>query len=266
MDSTTAAGGPQDGVVRPSDDANGPRDRVSVTAFGFSLIGFSLVAIPLGVWGLVRTRSGAGGGRGFALAALGVSAAWIVATFALVATSGLLSNIDTIAAADLPEGAPAAVASVASGASGASATPSSTPAASSAPPDASQPNRPLSKPRKIYWEDLTAGMCLRTAPESALDMPVVDCRAAHEDEVITRTVMAGPGKWPGDEVIETSAEAKCRTAFATYVGIGYDDSRLELDFWTVDPDGWRDGGRTLVCLVYDPSDPTLTGALKGTAQ
>ena len=189
-----------------------------------------------------------------------------MATFALVATSGLLSNIDTIAAADLPEGAPAAVASGASGASGASATPSSTPAAASGTPEASQPTRPLSKPRKIYWEDLKAGMCIKTAPESALDIPVVDCRAAHEDEVITRTVMAGPSKWPGDEVIETSAEAKCRTAFATYVGIGYDDSRLELDFWTVDPDGWRDGGRTLVCLVYDPSDPTLTGALKGTAQ
>ena len=260
MDDTTAAGGPQDDVVGPSDDAKGPRDRVSVTAFGFSLIGFSLVAIPLGVWGLVRTRSGAGRGRGFALAALGVSAAWIVATFALVATSGLLSNVDTLAAADLPESAPAPVAS------GALATPSATPATASATPEASQPTRPLSKPRKIYWEDLKAGMCLRTAPESALDMPVVDCRAAHEDEVITRTVMAGPSNWPGDEVIDTSADTKCRTAFATYVGIGYDDSRLELDFWTVDPDGWRDGGRTLVCLVYDPSDPTLTGALKGTAQ
>ena len=164
--------------------------------------GFSLVAIPLGVWGLVRTRSGSGRGRGFALAALGVSAAWIVATFALVATSGLLSNIDTLAAADLPESAPAAVASGASDGSGASATPSSTPAAASGTPEASQPTRPLSKPRKIYWEDLKAGMCIKTAPESALDIPVVDCRAVHEDEVITRTVMAGPSKWPGDEVID----------------------------------------------------------------
>ena len=50
-DDNTAAGGPQDDVPGRSDDANRPRDRVSVTAFGFSLIGFSLVAIPLGVWG-----------------------------------------------------------------------------------------------------------------------------------------------------------------------------------------------------------------------
>jgi len=259
MDDTTAAGGPQDDVVGPSDDAKGPRDRVSLTAFGFSLVGFSLVAIPLGVWGLVRTRSGAGRGRGFAVAALGVSAAWIVATFALFATSGLLSNIDTIAAADLPENGPAPVVS------GASATPGATSAATGTP-EASQPTKPLSKPRKIHWEDLKAGMCLTTAPESASDIPVVDCRAAHADEVITRTVLTGPSKWPGDDVIDASADTKCRAAFATYVGVGYDDSRLELDFWTNDRDGWNDGARTLVCLVYDPSTPTLTGAFKGTAQ
>ena len=254
MDSTTAAGGPQDDVVGPSDDAAAgvPRSgsRSSDSASCNPVGGVGTGPHPFGRWTWARLRAGGSGGLG------GVD-------------RGHLRPGRHVWPAEQRRharcGGPAGKRSRTSRL-GCLATPSDTPATASATPEASQPTGPLSKPRKIYWEDLKAGMCLKAAPESALDMPVVDCRAAHEDEVITRTVMAGPSKWPGDEVIDTSADTKCRTAFATYVGIGV--RRLTAGAGLLDRRPGRMARRRQDPRLpgVRPSDPTLTRALKGTAQ
>ena len=106
-------------------------------------------------------------------------------------------------------------------------------------------------------------MCVRTDPgDLALDVTVVDCRAGHEEEVMARTELAGPEEWPGDQAIDDAMDAACDAVFASYTGIGYDDSRLEMDQWTVDEAGRPDGGRTLICLVLDPAEPLLDHALQ----
>jgi hypothetical protein len=61
-------------------------------------------------------------------------------------------------------------------------------------------------------------------------------------------------------------EGKCRAAFERYVGVAYDESDLDLDFWTADEEGWSSGVRTLVCFVYDPSHESTTEALAGTTR
>ncbi len=110
-------------------------------------------------------------------------------------------------------------------------------------------------------------MCVQTDPgELALDVTVVDCRAEHEEEVMARTELAGPEEWPGDEAIDDAMDAACDAVFAKYVGIAFDDSRLEMDEWAVDEAGWRDGGRTLICLVLDPAEPLLDHALQSSRQ
>jgi Septum formation len=208
---------------RAAQGAAGPEDRrpmdaVSVTAFVLSLVGAGIVAIPLGIWGVVRADSGRRRGEGLAVAALVVSAAWAVVAATFLVTSGVLGG------------------------------------------------GTLAKEREVYWADLQPTMCVRSTDDEAPDIPVVDCRAEHESEVMALIDLGGGDRYPGDEAIEAQGEVACRAAFADYVGLGYDESRLELDFWWSDTTGWEDGERTLVCLVEDPSQGMVSSALRGTAQ
>jgi hypothetical protein len=69
------------------------------------------------------------------------------------------------------------------------------------------------------------------------------------------------------------AGEKCKAAFATYVGLELDQSRLDFDFATPDESSWNDiipvlrssmiGRATLICLVWDPDHDQITGALRG---
>ena len=157
--------------------------------------------------------------------ALALSAAWVLIAVVLVLRPPVLGS-HTIAAAVRGEAAPAPVVSVVPPHPGATTT----------APEAPEVDQRVTR---VYWEDLEAGMCIRVPAEDAVDIPVVDCRATHEEEVSVRTVLTGPDAWPGDEALEASAGKKCRPAFADHIGIGYDDSRLELDLWTNDQHGGR---------------------------
>lgn len=244
----------QGGTARPDtgrEEPGRPRDAVSVTAFAASLLGAGLVAVPLAVWGLTRTGPDARRGRGFAVAALAVSVAWVVVALVLVYRPVVLGS-HTIAAAVRGGAAPSTPAVV---------VPS--PEATASAPG---PEEVDQRVEKVYWEELEAGMCIRVPADDAVDIPVVDCRAEHDVEVLARARLSGADEWPGDAAVEASADRRCREEFAEHIGIGYDDSVLELDFWTNDPEGWAEGGRTLVCLVHDPSTPTLTEALAGAAR
>jgi hypothetical protein len=243
----------------PGSSAASPVDKVSVTAFVFSLIGFGIVAIPLAIWGLVRTKPGPRRGRGFAVAALAISVAWVVVGSALLLTLGVFAGGQKAAVSDVSDAIPTATATA--------PTTSANATTSAGAPVAPQPTGPLSKAKRVYWEDLRQTMCVRIpeAPD-AIYVSVLDCRAEHEEEVTARTVLAGTTKWPGDDAVDTAAEDKCRTAFEAYVGIGYDDSRFELDFLTTDKSGWEEGDRRLICLVLDPSQQKLTRSLRGAGQ
>lgn len=133
---------------------------------------------------------------------------------------------------------------------------------------ATGPTGALAKPKRLHWHAVKSAMCVRLPddPNGVQYLTVVDCRAAHQVEVLGRAVISGPKKWPGDDAIYASALDKCRKAFETYVGLGYDESRLDLDFLTADVKGWNAGDHTLVCLVFDPEHATITKALRGTAQ
>jgi hypothetical protein len=116
--------------------------------------------------------------------------------------------------------------------------------------------------QRVYWEDLQPGMCVREDPNE-MDYIVVDCRAEHEEEVMSRGTLTGSKEWPGDAALEDAADEKCESAFAAYVGLGIDESRLDYNYLTPDRDGWTDGKPTLICLVLDPSHNQITRALRG---
>jgi Septum formation len=117
-------------------------------------------------------------------------------------------------------------------------------------------------PLRVYWEDLQPGMCVREDP-NGMDYLVVNCSAEHEEEVMLRGTLAGSDEWPGDAAIDDAAWEKCTSAFASYVGLRIDESRLDFNFVTPDKDGWTDSKPTLICLVVDPSQDQITRALRG---
>lgn len=239
----------------PVSRAPASTDTVSVLAFVFSLVGMGIVAIPLGVWVILRTGRSGRRGRGFAIAALAFSAAWAVAISALLLASGSLIGGGQAATSDVSERAPTVSDTASSTSSG--------PTSASTATAGSGSTRPPDKPKRVYWEDLKPTMCVRFPQATDTTyVTVVDCRVGHQEEVMSRTTLAGGTKWPGDDAVDAASEVKCRAAFESYVGIAYDDSRLELDSVTTDAAGWADGDHTLVCLVLDPANEHLTRTLR----
>jgi hypothetical protein len=118
-------------------------------------------------------------------------------------------------------------------------------------------------PLRVYWEDFQPGMCVREVTEGIEDDIVVDCSAEHEEEVMSRGTLAESKEWPGDAALEDAAGEKCKSAFASYVGLKFGDSRLDFDFLTPDKDSWNDGKVTLICLVLDPDHDQITRSLRG---
>jgi hypothetical protein len=119
--------------------------------------------------------------------------------------------------------------------------------------------------QRVYWEDLQPGMCGREDPND-MDYIVVDCSAEHEEEVMSRDTLARSKEYPGDAAVEDAAQQKCETAFASYVGLELDESRLDLDYFTPDEDSWTAGKVTLICLVLDPDHDQITRALRGASE
>ena len=237
-------------------------DKVSVSAFVLSLVGVAIVAIPLAIWGIVRTGSSARRGRGFGVAALCISAAWALVASVVLVNSGVLSGGRQVALTDSPPSRSAPTAS-----------PTASPTAVKPTPSPSvthvgiQPRGPLKKSKRVYWEDLKPTMCIKVPTNpSGVYVTVVDCRAEHEEEVMARTVLVSSKKWPGDAAIQAAAESKCRRPFASYVGIAFDASKLDMDYLSGDRSAWTSGDRRLICLVLDPSRSKLTQALRGVAE
>ena len=146
--------------------------------------------------------------------------------------------------------------------------PSATAIASSAPPTPSPtPSTPLKKSRDMYWGSLKPGMCVFEPDEDeSVDVTVTDCRAEHHGEVTLRTTLPGDRTWPGDAAVDALAAVVCEKAFAKYVGVAFDESRLDVYHYTTQRDGWEDGDRRLICLVYDPEEETTSVALRGSKQ
>jgi hypothetical protein len=106
-------------------------------------------------------------------------------------------------------------------------------------------------------------MCVRVPTGQAFEyLTVIDCRAPHEAEVTARGVIPGTSKWPGELAVDEAATKQCEPAFARYVGVTVEDSRLDFDYFVIDAAGWKTGPHTLICLVYDPSADHLTKSVR----
>ncbi len=95
-------------------------------------------------------------------------------------------------------------------------------------------------------------------------VPITPCGDAHDSEAFHAFDLTGD-TYPGDEAIQTEA-AKCQDEFAAYVGKAYEESTLEINYYSPTEQSWKDlDDREILCLVYDPAGKT-TGSLKGSAK
>ena len=113
---------------------------------------------------------------------------------------------------------------------------------------------------------LSVGQCLNdTAGTEVSEVPIVDCTDEHDFEVYSDFEIPGD-EFPGDDAIDSQADAECLTDFEQFVGISYDDSVYGYTYFTPTEGSWTDGNDRLVsCLIGDPNGK-VTGTLKGIAQ
>jgi hypothetical protein len=205
---------------------------LAVTALVFSVVGGIVVAIPLAIVSLVRSRTRPHRGRWVAVAALAVSGEWL-----LVGAVALLAAILAVQPGHV----------MAATAFSASAGPSGQPATASS---------------EIGFADLRVGDCVESRPGPSADsLTRVFCTVAHELEVIAIPDL-GSGPWPGEKIVRTRADGLCSAAFQSYVGTPIDRSRLDLIWYFPDEEGWRQGDHTIACFASDPTVKT-TGTARG---
>ena len=116
---------------------------------------------------------------------------------------------------------------------------------------------------------IEVGDCLNDAEagETVSDVPVVDCAEPHDSEAF-KSIIMDDGDFPGQAAIDTASEEGCVTAFAEFAGISYEESTLGVSWYFPTEDGWSNGDREILCLVYSINEdgtaavPT-TGCLAG---
>jgi hypothetical protein len=94
------------------------------------------------------------------------------------------------------------------------------------------------------------------------------CAGPHQHEVVATFSYpdAANAPWPGADVLDAWAADHCIGAFAGYVGVDYQRSRLDLATVRPDERSWKDGDRAVACAAHDVDFALLTGSVKGSAK
>jgi hypothetical protein len=235
--------------------AKPPLDRVSLFALMTAGPGLGLVSVPLGIWGVIRTKNHQRRGRILAVISFVLIGLWAIVGTVVGVMAGLpVTSATDQAAAPAPSSivppttVPATV-------SPAPATVSPTPVAPAKKKiPGRQPHGPLRKAKKVYWGQLKTGDCFKGWTEKGTTMITrVDCRSPHEEEVTGTFNLRGGSRYPGDAAVEKASDARCKKYFARYVGIHWDSSAYNFNSATPDRSNWRYGDRLVICMAEDPA-------------
>ena len=118
------------------------------------------------------------------------------------------------------------------------------------------------------WEKV--GACWKSLPtgEEVESIPTLDCAQAHVAEVYAVPVVSPDDIGGGyDQARLTGwAEQECLAAFEPFVGLGYQESRLEVYFVFPSLTTWAVGDRLVVCALVDAAGEPLVGSMRGSVQ
>ena len=109
---------------------------------------------------------------------------------------------------------------------------------------------------------LEVGDCFDDPPGQAAELSEVvevPCSESHDNEVYA--VADHPA---GGDALDVYGFGYCLSEFENYVGIAYQESRLDFTYFFPVRDGWEDDGdREFVCYLYDMTSPPARGVNEG---
>ena len=234
--------------------AKAPLDTVSLFALITAAPGLGLVSVPLGIWGVIRTKNHQRRGRTLAVISFVLIGLWAI----VGAVAGLMAGLSVTSTTDQAAAPPPSGIVAPTTVSPAPATVSPAPVAPAKKKiPGHQPHGPLRKAKKVYWDQLKTGYCVKGMSEKKYTYRVtrVDCRSRHQAEVTGTFNLRRGSRYPGDKAVEKASDARCEKYFARYVGIDWDSSAYDYDYVTPDPSQWRQGNREVICLAVDPDHP-----------
>ena len=94
----------------------------------------------------------------------------------------------------------------------------------------------------------------------------VDCSTAHDGEVVGTYNVDSAAAYPGESSLTTSAADQCPALFASYVGIDFSASRLDILPVVPTQIAWAAGTREISCVAITTDTSKLTGSVKGSRQ
>jgi Septum formation/Protein of unknown function (DUF2510) len=96
------------------------------------------------------------------------------------------------------------------------------------------------------------------------DVQTIACDQPHAREVYHSYIIEAD-ELPGQTEMESIVEEQCLSAFDTFVGMPYADSKYDITYLPPTDESWSAGDRELLCLIFDPAGNT-TGSLQGSNQ
>ncbi|WP_167510499.1 septum formation family protein [Paenarthrobacter nitroguajacolicus] len=97
------------------------------------------------------------------------------------------------------------------------------------------------------------------------DVSIIPCEQSHDLEAYAAKNIVADA-YPGETEVATQSEEFCGTEFATFVGVPFDESTLELTYFYPTTETWKASDREIVCLIGGASGTPTTGTLKGAAK
>lgn len=108
--------------------------------------------------------------------------------------------------------------------------------------------------------EVKAGDCFNDPDDEIVtNLVLVGCVQPHDNEVYARVQMDDT-TYPGSTVIEDFAVDACLSAFEPYVGKSYEESPLDYFYLSPTEEGWGDGDRLVLCVLYSADLAQLTGS------
>jgi Septum formation len=93
----------------------------------------------------------------------------------------------------------------------------------------------------------------------------VPCSEPHDSEVtlVTSYPASSTDPFPGNDAIQSFVDQNCAAAFASYVGVSFDQSSYTYGWWKPLAGGdWNGGNREVVCTVTNGDSTPMTGSVK----
>ena len=114
---------------------------------------------------------------------------------------------------------------------------------------------------------LDVGDCFNDPDFTALgveEVKTIPCSESHDNEVYAVfDYPASNGSYPGVSAIESYSAEYCLGAFAGYVGIPYENSRLDITYFYPTSEGWIEANdREIACYLFDLNFEKLTRSMK----